>query len=147
LDSVNIIDKLTKGVIIINVVFNIPFATMIIVAALSGISESIVESARAVGAGRFRVFFQMVLPLSFKDVMIAMVFIFMSNISSFTTPYLIGRNHPLLLGVYLRKTFANREYNLAAAISVVIFLFSSISAFVYLYTNLKEKDWEARATQ
>jgi ABC-type sugar transport system permease subunit len=49
--------------------------------------------------------------------------------------------------VYLRKTFANREYNLAAALSVVIFLFSSISAFVYLYTNLKEKDWEALATQ
>lgn len=73
--------------------------------------------------------------------------IFMSNISSFTTPYLIGRNHPLLLGVYLRKTFANREYNLAAAISVVIFLFSAVSAFVYLYTNLKEKDWESRAPQ
>jgi ABC-type spermidine/putrescine transport system permease subunit I len=137
----------SKGVIMMNVIFNIPFATMIIVAALSSISESIVESARDVGAGRFRVFFQMVLPLSFKDVMIAMVFIFMSNISSFTTPYLIGRNHPLLLGVYLRKTFANRDYNLAAAISVLIFLFSSISAFVYLYTNLKEKDWESRAPQ
>lgn len=137
----------SKGVIMMNVIFNIPFATMIIVAALSAISESIVESARDVGASRFRVFFQMILPLSFKDVMIAMVFIFMSNISSFTTPYLIGRNHPLLLGVYLRKTFANREYNLAAAISVVIFLFSAVSAFVYLYTNLKEKDWESRAPQ
>jgi ABC-type spermidine/putrescine transport system permease subunit I len=77
-----------------NIVFNIPFATMIIVAALSGISESIVESARDVGAGRFRVFFQMVLPLSFKDVMIAMVFIFMSNISSFFTTPLSDRTKP-----------------------------------------------------
>lgn len=137
----------TKGVILMNVIFNIPFATMIIVAALSGISDSIVESARDVGASRFRVFFQMILPLSFKDVMIAMVFIFMSNVSSFTTPYLIGKNNPLMLGVYLRNEFSNRNYNLASAIAVVIFLFSSVSAAVYLYSNLKEKDWESRAPQ
>lgn len=137
----------SKGVILMNVIFNIPFATMIIVAALSGISDSIVESARDVGASRFRVFFQMILPLSFKDVMIAMVFIFMSNVSSFTTPYLIGKNNPLMLGVYLRNEFSNRNYNLASAIAVVIFLFSSVSAAVYLYSNLKEKDWESRAPQ
>ena len=137
----------SKGVILMNVIFNIPFATMIIVAALSGRSDSIVESARDVGATRFRVFFQMILPLSFKDVMIAMVFIFMSNVSSFTTPYLIGKNNPLMLGVYLRNEFSNRNYNLASAIAVVIFLFSSVSAAVYLYSNLKEKDWESRAPQ
>lgn len=135
----------TFGVVLLNIIFNIPFATMIIVAALSSISDSIVESARDVGANSFRVFFQMILPLSFKDVMIAMVFIFMSNVSSFTTPYLIGKNNPLMLGVYLRKEFANRNYNLTAAISVVIFIFSAISALVYLYTNLKEKDWESRS--
>ncbi len=136
-----------KGVIMMNVIFNIPFATMIIVAALSGISDSIVESARDVGANRFRVFFEMILPLSFKDVMIAMVFIFMSNVSSFTTPYLIGKNNPQMLGVYLRSQFANRNYNLASATAVVIFLFSSVSAAVYLYQNMKEKDWESRAPQ
>jgi len=31
---------------------------------------------------------------------------------------------------------------LSAALSVVIFLFSSVSAVVYLYTNLKQKEWE-----
>jgi putative spermidine/putrescine transport system permease protein len=76
-------------------------------------------------------------------VMIAMTFIFMSNISSFTTPYLIGPNHPMMLGVYLRRQFqTNMNYELSAALSVVIFLFSSVSAVVYLYTNLKQKEWE-----
>jgi len=131
-----------RGIILMNLWFNIPFATMIIVAALSGISDSIVESARDVGAGRVRVFVQMILPLSIRDVMIAMTFIFMSNISSFTTPYLIGENFPQMLGVFLRKQFSNRAYERAAAISVLIFLFSSVSAIVYIYTNLKEKEWE-----
>lgn len=131
-----------KGIILMNLWFNIPFAAMIIVAALSGISDSIIESARDVGAGRFRIFFQMILPLSIRDVMIAMTFIFMSNISSFTTPYLIGGNFPQMMGVYLRKQFSNRNYELAAAVSVLIFLFSSVSAIVYIYTNLKDKEWE-----
>ncbi len=132
----------SKGIILMNLWFNIPFATMIIVAALSGISESIIESARDVGAGRVRVFFKMIVPLSIRDVMIAMTFIFMSNISSFTTPYLIGENFPQMLGVFLRKNFSNRNYERAAAISVLIFVFSSVSAIVYIYTNLKDKDWE-----
>ena len=133
-----------KGIQFMNLWFNIPFATMIIVAALSGISESIIESARDIGAGKLRVFFQFILPLSYKDVLIAVTFVFMSNISSFTTPYIIGPNHPQFLGVYLRKLFSNMEYELAAAVSVVIFLFSSASAFVYLYTNMKEQAWQSR---
>lgn len=132
----------TKGILMMNCWFNIPFATMIIVAALSGISESIVESARDVGSSKIRVFFEFILPLSYKDVLIAATFVFMSNISSFTTPYLIGPNHPKLLGVYLRQQFSNMNYEIAAATAVVIFLFSSVSAMVYLYTNMKEKAWE-----
>ncbi len=131
-----------SGIILMNLWFNIPFATMIITAALSGISTSIIESARDVGAGKIRIFFKMILPLSLGDVMIAATFVFMSNISSFTTPYLIGANHPMMLGVYLRKQFSSRNYELAAAVSVLIFLFSAVSAIVYIHTNLKEKEWQ-----
>ncbi len=131
-----------KGIIMMNLWFNIAFATMIIVAALAGIPDSIIESSRDVGAGRIYTFFKMVLPLSIKDVLVAMTFIFMSNISSFTTPYIIGPNHPKMFGVYLRDQFSKMRYERAAAVSVLIFAFSSISAIVYLYTNLKEKEWE-----
>ncbi len=132
-----------KGIIMMNLWFNIPFAAMIISASLAGIPNSVVESARDVGANKLSVFFKMIVPLSIKDVLIAMTFVFMGNISSFTTPYLIGPNHPMMLGVYLRRQFSTyMNYELSAALSVVIFLFSSISAVVYLYTNLKEKEWE-----
>ncbi len=132
-----------KGIILMNLWFNIAFATMIIVAALASIPDSVVESARDVGAKKINVFFKMILPLSFKDVMIAMTFIFMSNVSSFTTPYVMGGNNPIMLGIYLRKQFSEySNYELAAALSVVMFLFSSASAAIYIYTNLREKEWE-----
>lgn len=131
-----------KGILLMNCWFNIPFATMIIVAALAGISESVVESAQDVGAGKVLIFFKIILPLSYKDVLIAATFVFMSNISSFTTPYLIGANFPQMLGVYLRNQFGLGKYEIAAATSVVIFVLCSISAIVYLYTNMKEQAWE-----
>lgn len=49
-----------------------------------------------------------------------------------------GDHRPFKLGQF--STYMN--YELSAALSVVIFLFSSVSAVVYLYTNLKEKAWE-----
>jgi len=132
-----------RGITMMNLWFNIPFATMIIVASLSGIPNSVIESARDVGAKKLNVFFKMILPLSYRDVLIAMTFVFMSNVSAFTTPYVIGGNNPIMLGVYLRKQFSEySNYELAAALSVVMFLFSSFSAVIYIYTNLKEKEWE-----
>lgn len=49
----------------------------------------------------------------------------------------------MMLGVYLRRQFSTyMNDEMSAALSVVIFLFSSVSAVVYLYTNLREKEWE-----
>ena len=69
----------------------------------------------------------------------AATFVFMSNVSSFTTPYLMGGNAPKMLGIALYDQF-NRymDYNRSAALSVIMFLICSVSAAVYIYTNLKE---------
>lgn len=132
-----------NGIIMMNLWFNIPFATMIIAAALSGIPDSVIESARDVGAKRLQVFKTMILPLSLKDVLIAATFVFMGNVGSFTTPYLMGPNRPQMLGTALFRQFSSyADYEKSAALSVIMFIICSVSAVVYITTNLKEKDWE-----
>ena len=132
-----------NGLILMNLWFNIPFAAMMIAAGLGGIPDSIIEAASDVGAGKIKIFTSMILPLSIKDVIVAATFVFMSNVSSFTTPYLMGGNSPRMLGIALYDQF-NRylEYNRSAAPSVIMFMICSVSAGVYIYTNLKENDWE-----
>lgn len=131
------------GLILMNLWFNIPFAALMITAGLGAIPDSIIEGARDVGAGKFKVFTSMILPLSVKDVVIAATFVFMSNVGSFTTPYLMGGNSPKMLGIALFDQFNKYlAYNRSAALSVIMFLICSVSAGVYIYTNLKEKDWE-----
>ena len=143
-----------NGMILMNLWFNIPFAAMMITAGLGAIPDSIIEAARDVGAdlswrlgdfgaGKFKVFTSMILPLSLKDVIIAGTFVFMTNVGSFTTPYLMGGNSPKMLGIALFDQFNKYlAYNRSAALSVIMFLLCSVSAGVYIYTNLKEKDWE-----
>ncbi len=136
----------TTGLVFMNLWFNIPFSTMLIVSSLSGIPDAVVESARDVGAGKLRVFFSMILPLSIKDVMVAATFVFMGNVGSFTTAYLImGSTNPKMLGISLFDQFT-RYGNMerAATISVIMFMICSVSAVVYIYTNLKERGWEKR---
>ena len=85
----------------------------------------------------------MILPLSYKDVVVAATFVFMSNVGAFTTPYLMGGNSPKMLGIALFDQFNKYlRYERAAALSVIMFLICSVSAAVYIYTNLKDKDWE-----
>jgi ABC-type spermidine/putrescine transport system permease subunit I len=122
--------------------FNIPFATMMILAGLSSIPDSMIESARDVGASRRAIFTKMIVPLTMKDVMIAATFIFMSNVGAFTTPYLMGSTFPQMIGVSLFVQFNNLNYGNAAALSVIMFLLCSVSAAVYIYTNMREKAWE-----
>ncbi len=133
------------GLVLMNLWFNVPFAALMITAGLGAIPDSIIEGARDVGASKLKVFTSMILPLSVKDVVVAATFVFMSNVGSFTTPYLMGGNNPKMLGIALFDQFnkyLNRER--AAALSVIMFLLCSVSAGVYIYTNLKENEWEKK---
>jgi ABC-type spermidine/putrescine transport system permease subunit I len=133
-----------KGIVVMNLWFNIPFAALIIASGLAGIPDSIIEGARDVGAGRWKVFTAMILPLSIKDVFISATFVFMMNVGSFTTPFLmLGATSPTMMGISLFRQFNTyMDYEKTAALSVIMFLICSVSAAVYIYTNLKETKWE-----
>lgn len=132
-----------KGIILMNLWFNIPFAAMIIASSLGNIKDSIIESAKDIGASNMTIFKNIIFPLSYKDALVAATFVFMSNVGSFTTPYLMGPNSPKLLGVDLFNQFNSyMDYPKAAALSVIMFIICAISAVIYIYTNMKEDKWE-----
>jgi ABC-type spermidine/putrescine transport system permease subunit I len=86
----------------------------------------------------------MILPLSYKDALIAVTFVFMGNVGSFSTPYLMDGNAPQMLGRVLYNQFNYPHYERSAALSVIIFLVCSVAASFYIYTNMKEKEWEKK---
>ncbi len=131
-----------EGIIMMNLWFNIPFAAMIIGAALSGIPDSVIESARDVGAGKLQIFRRIIFPLSAKTSLVAATFVFMGNVGEFTTPFLMGANSPRMLGVALYQQFAAfYDLSQAAAMSVFMFSLCAIVGAVYVYSMMKDEKW------
>ncbi len=131
-----------KGIILMNLWFNIPFATMLMGAAMSAINNSEIEAAKDVGAGKLRIFWKIILPLTYRDIFISATFVFMSNISSFTTPYLMGGNYPTMMGVTMYNLYGNQHFGRSAALSVIMFILSALSAVMYIYVNMRKDQWE-----
>jgi ABC-type spermidine/putrescine transport system permease subunit I len=122
-----------KGIIIANLWFNIPFTTMLLGSALSAVPNSVIESAKDVGAGGLRIFFQFILPLTYKTLLVAITFVFMGVIGSFTAPFLVGANAPQMLGVSMEQVFGVfQDKQLAAAIAFFTFMLCSIMGYFYI---------------
>lgn len=129
-----------KGVVITQVWLNIPFMTVLLTSTLHEIADSLVESARDVGAGSWQIFRQIVLPLSLPGASIGVTFVFLHVLGSFTIPYLLGPNSPEMLGVSMVNywvKFYRPEY--AATQAIVIFMLSLVAAIYYVVEQFKRE--------
>ncbi|MCZ8511870.1 ABC transporter permease [Paenibacillus filicis] len=129
-----------KGIIIANLWFNIPFTTMLLGSALTAVPNSVIESAKDVGARGWSIFFRFVLPLTYKTLLVAATFVFMGVIGSFTAPFLLGANAPQMLGVSMEQIFGVFQNKpLAAATAFFTFLLCSVMGYFYIRTMIKEE--------
>ena len=128
------------GIILMNLWFNIPFVSLIILASLSNVKRSSIEAARDIGASYLVILQKIIIPMTYKGILVAMTFVFMGNVGSFTTPFLMGGNHPKMLGIALYDQFNSyMDYERTAALSVIMFLICSVAATFYIMSNLKQK--------
>lgn len=133
-----------KGVVLSNLWFSIPFAAMLMSAALSGVKDAGIESARDAGASPWHILRHIILPLTYKDIIVGATFILMGQIGSFTIPYLTGPNNPKMLGILLyQQTGTYLDYQRAAALSVLMFLLCLGGAIVYIRSNMRDAAWES----
>ncbi|WP_310186781.1 ABC transporter permease subunit [Bacillus sp. 3255] len=129
-----------SGILLANLWFNIPFATMMLSSALSGIPNSIVESAKDAGAGRLQILLRFIIPLSYKTMLVTMTFVFMGIIGGFTAPFLMGPNAPQVLGVAMEQMFGvYKEIGRTSATAVFMFVLCSFMGYFYIRSMIQEE--------
>src|SRR5207244_6122821 len=97
------------------------------------IGDTLIESARDVGATNWQILRHIVLPLSAPGALIGVTFMFLGVIGGFTIPYLLGPNAPQMLGVSMVYYMVNFfEPFLASTQAVAIFLLSLVAAVSFL---------------
>jgi cellobiose transport system permease protein len=112
--------------------------TILLMAGIMGIDQSLFESAQIDGAKSLQVFLKITLPLLMPILVYVIITSMIGGIQMFDVPQVIskGLGSPdrtcMTLIMYLNRLLASKDFGLAGAVSVLIFIITAIlSVFVY----------------
>lgn len=93
------------GLLLAQVLCFFPMAYLICVQTLSGINPALEQAAKSLGASSFKIFWTIILPLSFTGIMAAFLFVAVSVLSDFGNPLIVaGRFRVLAVEIYTQLT-------------------------------------------
>lgn len=113
----------TPGAVVLGMVYNyVPFMILPLHSVMLKIDNSIIEAAQDLGASPLRVFFRVVLPLSFPGVSSGITMVFVPAVSTFIISRMLGGGSNLMIGDLIDMQFLGNAYNphLGSAISLVL---------------------------
>lgn len=112
-DKIGILDTVW-GLILADTTVAVPFAVMLETSFMAGIPRSLIEAAKLDGAGNWRIFTRIVLPLSRNSVVTTSLFSFLWAWSDFMFASTLdsggGPNRPITMGLYDYIGAQNQEW-------------------------------------
>jgi putative spermidine/putrescine transport system permease protein len=128
-----------RGVVVTFVWKQLPFAALLIAGAMASMDRSMIESARGLGAGRFRILLEIVVPQVRATVLVALILSFVTMLSALSVPMMIVAGSPTLLTVDMAwRVSSYGDYGVANALGFVSFAMSGVAAWFYLRQGLRE---------
>src|SRR5271169_2142283 len=131
---------------------SVPFATVILLAAMQGVPESLYEAARLDGAGELRQFVSITVPLIRSAVSFVVVISIIHAFQAFDLVYVLtGRNGgpetaTYVLGIMLfQHAFAFLEFGYASALAWVMFAILLVLTVVQLRLGRRRAAQEERS--
>jgi putrescine transport system permease protein len=101
----------------------LPFMILPLYGSLSRLDENLVEAAADLGAWPWRVFVQVILPLTLPGIAAGALLVFIPAVGEFVIPDLLGGPGTVMVGKLLwQEFFDNVDWPAAAAIAVVLVL-------------------------
>lgn len=113
-DSFNIYGPL--GIVIAQTISFLPVTLIVLDNAMRRQDGRLEEAALMLGAGRFVLFWNVTLPLSWPGLKRAVVLVFIQSLTDFGNPMILGRDTPVLAGVIYNEITAFQNTPLASAI-------------------------------
>jgi putative spermidine/putrescine transport system permease protein len=106
---------------------------------LATLDRSAIEAARDLGASPFKVFREVIFPLSLPGVLIGTIFVFVLCMGEFATVQIIGGNQVQSVGTVVRQYYINVDFPAAAAGATILVLAMMVGVAVLLrFAKLRE---------
>jgi ABC-type spermidine/putrescine transport system permease subunit I len=122
-----------RGIVIAFVWKQAPFVTLLVAGAMAALAREHIEAARNLGAPRWRVLVDIVLPQVRGTLLVGLVLSFVTMLSVLSVPLMINPNSPTMITVdvaYRINTFA--DYAVANALCLLSLLLAALGAAFYL---------------
>ena len=82
------------GLVLASVVYSFPFAVQPLIASFEGVDRKLLDASAVLGAGKWRTFRRIILPLSLPGVITALVLSFAHTLGEFGVVLMVGGNLP-----------------------------------------------------
>jgi ABC-type spermidine/putrescine transport system permease subunit I len=122
-----------RGIVVAFVWKQAPFVTLLLAGAMAALDRQHIEAARNLGAPRWRVLVDIVLPQARGTLLVGLVLSFVAMLSVLSVPLMINPNSPTMITVdvaYRINTFA--DYAVANALCLLSLLLAAFGAAFYL---------------
>jgi putative spermidine/putrescine transport system permease protein len=101
----------------------LPLMVLPLITALLNINPALTQASLALGAGRWRTFYQIVLPLSLPGLLTGCLLVFASSVSAFVTQILVGGGQQMFMPFYIyQQAIQANDYPFAAAVAVLLLI-------------------------
>ncbi|MBN2736267.1 MAG: sugar ABC transporter permease [Spirochaetales bacterium] len=120
--------------------------TILLMAGIMGIDESLIEAARIDGASPFQILVRIIFPLLLPILVFVMITSLIGGLQMFDVPQILTKGDGLpnrttmTLIMYLNKHLFSRNFGLGGAVSTLIFIFTAVLSFVVYNFTMKNYD-------
>ena len=127
------------GLLIASVIYSLPFAVQPLQTAFQSVGKGALEAATMLGAGSWDAFRSIVVPLSRRGFLTAMVLSFAHTLGEFGVVLMVGGNIPgktRVISIEVFNAVETLDYNTAHRLSAGLLVFSfMVLIFVYLLNS------------
>lgn len=122
----------------------LPFMVLPLYASIEKLDPSLADAAKDLGAGPFRTFWHITLPLTLPGVVAGSMLVFLPSLGAFYIPEILGGATEMLLGTFIKNQFlVAKNWPLGAASSSVLTILLVLLAALYRFANLRAAEEDA----
>jgi putative spermidine/putrescine transport system permease protein len=126
-----------RGVLVTFVWKQTPFVTLMVAGAMASVDRAQIEAARNLGARRWRVLVEILVPQVGRTLVVGLVLSVVTMLSVLSVPAMINAGSPTMITVDMAyRINAHGDYGVANALGVLSYLMTAAMAWLYLRHGL-----------
>lgn len=122
----------SKAVVLAMVQILLPLMILPLYANMKGIDRNLLKASRILGAGAWRTFFHVFLPLSSPGIMAGFTLVFIISIGFFITPALVGGRKDIMIAMLIESQITRLlNWGFAAALALILMIVTLLILWVF----------------